>query len=122
MNLGEARQILEADPVSGSYDPAVECEAGCGSDLLSDVLAFAHAGTLLLTGLINPQVVVTAEMVGIVAIVFVRGKTPPPETVRSAEERGIPLLSTRYTMFEGCGLLFSSGLEGCDRWIARRVG
>ncbi len=85
----------------------------CGADLMSDVLAFTHAGTLLMTGLTNPQVVRTAEMAGIVAIVFVRGKLPPPETIALAEEKGIPLLASRYTMYESCGRLYQTGLQGC---------
>ena len=86
---------------------------GCGADLMSDVLAFTHEGTLLMTGLTNPQVVRTAEMAGITAIVFVRGKVPPPETVTLAEGKGIPLLASKHTMFETCGRLYSAGLPGC---------
>ncbi len=85
----------------------------CGADLMSDVLAFTHAGTLLLTGLTNPQVVRTADMSGIRAVVFVRGKLPPPETIALAEQRNIPLLASRYTMYETCGRLYQSGLPSC---------
>ncbi len=91
----------------------MEVEFGCGADLMSDVLAFTHAGTLLLTGLANPQVVRTAEMAGIKAIVFVRGKVPPPETVALAKEKGIPLLATRFTLYESCGRLYAQGLQSC---------
>lgn len=80
---------------------------------MSDVLAFTHAGTLLLTGLTNPQVVRTAEMAGIKAIVFVRGKLPPPETVSLAEQKAIPLLASKYTMYESCGRLYLEGLQSC---------
>lgn len=85
----------------------------CGADLMSDVLAFTHTGTLLMTGLTNPQVVRTAEMAGIAAIVFVRGKLPPPETIALAAEKGIPLLASKYTMYETCGRLFQLGLPSC---------
>lgn len=80
---------------------------------MSDVLAFTHAGTLLMTGLTNPQVVRTAEMAGIKAIVFVRGKYPPPETISLAEQKNIPLLASRYTMYETCGRLYQAGLASC---------
>jgi len=90
---------------------------------MSDVLAFTHAGTLLLTGLTNSQVVRTAEMAGIFAIVFVRGKLPPSDTVALAQEKGIPLLASKYTMYETCGRLYGSGLPSCglfrltaDKW------
>ncbi len=115
MRLRDVCKILEADVLTRDVGSGLEAQAGCGADLLSDVLTYAHSGTVLLTGLTNPQVVVTAEIVGIVAVVFVRGKHPPAETVSQAEERGIPLFATRYTMFEGCGRLFAAGLVGCDR-------
>ena len=86
---------------------------GCGADLMSDVLAFTHEGTLLMSGLTNPQVVRTAEMADVRAIVFVRGKIPPAETVALAKEKGIPLLASKYTMFETCGRLFQAGLTSC---------
>jgi hypothetical protein len=83
---------------------------GAGADLMSDVLAFAEPDSLLLTGLTNLQVVRTAEMAGIRAIVFVRGKVPPEETIKLAAEIGIPLFRTRYTMYEACGRLYQAGL------------
>ncbi|MFP3895452.1 MAG: hypothetical protein ACLFV5_01255 [Anaerolineales bacterium] len=90
---------------------------------MSDVLAISHRNALLLTGLTNPQVVRTAEMADIRAVVFVRGKYPPPETIALAEEKGITLLSSVYTMYESCGRLYQAGLRGeaisnqaAERW------
>jgi hypothetical protein len=82
------------------------------------VLAFGQEGMLLLTGLTNPQVVRTAEMAGVVAVVFVRGKLPPLETVALAEQRSIPLLASKYTMFETCGRLYRAGLPGTSLFEA----
>lgn len=113
MKLREVMEIIEARPVSGEIDLDMEIQMGCGADLMSDVLAFTHEGTLLMSGLTNPQVVRTAEMAGIKAIVFVRGKIPPPETVTLAEEKGIPLLASKYTLFETCGRLYQAGLASC---------
>ncbi len=90
-----------------------EVTSGGGADLMSDVLAFAQKGMLLMTGLTNPQVIHTADMAGVKAIVFVRGKLPPTETVALAERRGIPLLASKYTLFETCGRLFGAGLPSC---------
>ena len=86
MTLAEVLSIVEGKLISCDADLGQEVEMACGADLMSDVLAFTHTGTLLMTGLTNPQVVRTAEMAGIVAIVFVRGKLPPPETIALAEE------------------------------------
>jgi len=79
------------------------------ADLMSDVLAFATAGSLLLTGVTNPQVVRTAEILDIAAIVMVRGKRPSQETIQLARELRIPILSTRYILFETSGKLHARG-------------
>jgi predicted transcriptional regulator len=113
MKLREVLELIEGNVISGDADLDEEIQMGCGADLMSDVLAFTHEGTLLMSGLTNPQVVRTAEMAGIKAIVFVRGKLPPPETVSLAEEKGIPLLTSKYTMFETCGRLYQAGLPSC---------
>jgi predicted transcriptional regulator len=113
MTLAEVLSIIEGRLISSNADLSQEITMACGADLMSDVLAFTHAGTLLMTGLTNPQVVRTAEMAGIVAIVFVRGKLPPPETIALAEEKGIPLLASKYTMYETCGRVYQTGLKSC---------
>lgn len=113
MNLEQILDVIDGQAISNGADLSIEVEMACGADLMSDVLAFTHSGTLLLTGLTNPQVVRTSEMAGIKAIVFVRGKTPPSETVSLAESMGIPLLASRFTMFDACGLLYGRGLQGC---------
>jgi predicted transcriptional regulator len=113
MELSEVVVIIDGRIITANSGADLEVTMGCGADLMSDVLAFTHDGTLLLTGLTNPQVVRTAEMAGIRAIVFVRGKIPPPETIALAEERAIPLIASRYTLFETSGRLFEAGLPSC---------
>ena len=102
MKLREALQIVEGIVVSDRAN----------LDLMSDALRFGREDVLLITGLTNPQAVRTAEMVGIRAVLFVRAKLPPPETVIIAREAGIVLMATRYTMYEASGLLFRAGLPG----------
>ena len=114
MLLGEICKILEADLIDDVKSLDKEIEMACGSDLMSDVLAFIKPDALLLTGLINPQVVRTAEMAGIAAICFVRGKQPQNETIKLANKKEIPLLVTTIPMYEACGRLYKSGLQGCD--------
>jgi predicted transcriptional regulator len=113
VTLEDVLTIIDGKVISQNIDLGMQVEMACGADLMSDVLAFTHAGTLLLTGLTNPQVVRTADMAGVQAIVFVRGKLPPPETVALAEQRNIPLLASRYTMYETCGRLYKTGLPSC---------
>ena len=113
MKLRKVLEIIEGKVITENLDLDQDIEMGCGADLMSDVLAFTHEGTLLMSGLTNPQVVRTAEMAGIKAIVFVRGKIPPPETIALAEGKGIPLLASKFTMFATCGRIYQAGLPGC---------
>lgn len=113
MKLSDVLQAIDGRLITKDTDLDIEVQMGCGADLMSDVLAFTHADTLLLTGLTNPQVVRTADMAGIRAIIFVRGKLPPSETVVLAEEKGIPLLASKYTLYETCGRLYRTGLPSC---------
>lgn len=113
MRLREVLERIDGKLISDSADLELDVKMGCGADLMSDVLAFTHADTLLLTGLTNPQVVRTADMAGIRAIVFVRGKLPPTETKALAQEKGIPLLASKYTLFETAGRLYVAGLPSC---------
>ena len=86
--------------------------SACGSDMMSDVLAYVKDQAVLLTGLMNTQVVRTAEMMDMRCIVFVRSKQPTPEIVELAEESGIVLLATPKRMYEACGILYANGLVG----------
>jgi len=116
MTLNDIKEILEAEVVVGQDDLMMEIKMGCGCDLMSDVLAFTKAGSLLLTGLTNPQVVRTAEMADIVAICFTRGKKPDEETIRLAISKDLPLLTTQLPLFESCGRLYKSGVVGCSEY------
>ncbi|MGI6566165.1 MAG: hypothetical protein ACOX3I_02355 [Limnochordia bacterium] len=86
----------------------------CGADLMSDVLAFTKAKTLLLTGLTSIQVVRTAGVVDLAGIVFVRGKRPAAEVIELAKEEDLPLLVTDFPLYEACGKLYCLGLKGCS--------
>ena len=115
MLLSEIKSILNAEVLSGEDDTALGEKSiftACGCDLMSDVLAFVKDQSLLLTGLINSQVVRTAEMMDIVAICFVRGKTPPEDVIELAKEKGISILTTDLPLYLACGKLYESGLRG----------
>ena len=88
-----------------------EVHAGCGCDMMSDVLAYVKDQAVMLTGLVNPQVIRTAEMMDIVCIVFVRGKKPTDAMIELANERSLTLLSTSHRMFSACGILYEHGLS-----------
>jgi predicted transcriptional regulator len=111
MTVREVIRILDAEVlVSGDLD--TEVKTACGSDMMSDVLAFVKDQGMLLTGLCNPQVIRTAEMMDMHCVVFVRGKEIDPSIVELARSRDIIVLQTRHRMFSACGLLYMGGLRG----------
>ncbi len=116
MQLGDVLAVLGARSISPQIDARLEVRAGFAADLMSDALRYDLSQALLVSGLANPQVVRTAEMADVSAILMVRGKIPPPETLSLAEEIGIPFLVTELTMFESCGRLYSAGLPACKRF------
>ena len=115
MKLRDVLVAVDGMAISNRIDMDLEVYRGISADLMSDVLRFGGESMLLVTGLTNPQVIRTAEMVGIPALLFVRAKLPPPETVVLAQEAGIALLATQFTMYESSGLLFKNGLAGIGR-------
>lgn len=114
MKVKDIIEILKAQVINeGNLEE--EVKTACGSDMMSDVLAFVKDQSVLLTGLMNPQVVRTAEMMDMHCIIFVRGKQIDPCVLDLARQKEITVLATPYRMFTACGLLFSNGLRGgCD--------
>jgi predicted transcriptional regulator len=111
MTLNEVKDILQAEVLTSNFDTDMHIELVCSTDLMSDVLAFSQSGDLLLTGLVDGAAVRTADIAHVKAIVFVRGKRPSKETVALAEEKKIPLLITKLSMFESCGRLYVKNLR-----------
>lgn len=113
MTLHEVKEILDAEVIVGDDQLEKEVKIGASADLMSDVLAFAKSGSLLLTGLTNLQVIHTSDVLDIAAIVIVRGKRPSSEMVELAKELRIPILLTKYILFETAGRLYARGIVGC---------
>lgn len=114
MNLNEIAEMTGAEVISSGKDLGeISVPNAYACDLMSDVLAFCSPGSLLLTGLTNLQIIRTAQMLDLPAIVFVRGKIPLEETVSLAKENGIPILLTKLSMYEACGILYAKGLKPC---------
>lgn len=112
MKIKDIIELLEAENLTPELDSDVELHSACGSDMMSDVLAYVKDQAVLLTGLVNPQVIRTAEMMDMRCIVFVRSKTPSAEMIELAKESGIVLLSSDKRMYDACGLLYQGGLVG----------
>jgi hypothetical protein len=115
MKVSEILQLVNGIPLTPSIDLEYEVHGGFGADLMSDVLASIQPNAVLLTGLCNPQVVRTAMMADIGAIVLVRGKQPPQETIDLAHQENIPLITSPLGMFELCGRLYQAGLTSLEQ-------
>jgi predicted transcriptional regulator len=114
MTLDEIMEAIDAQMLlEPPYD--IDLLSACASDLMSDVLLFTKPNMLLITGLTNPQAIRTCDMAEAPAVVFVRGKYPPRETLEMADEMGIAVLLSPYTMFETAGLLYKAGLKGIGK-------
>ncbi len=112
MKISDIKQLLGAEVVCNEELLGKDVYSAFGSDMMSDVLAYVNDQAVLLSGLLNPQVIRTAVMMDMVCIVFVRSKKPTPEMVELAKQSGIVLLATTKTMYESCGILYSNGLVG----------
>ena len=112
MKISTIKELLDAEVACCEENLGHHVYSACGSDMMSDVLAFVKDQAVLLTGLVNSQVIRTAEMMDMVCIVFVRSKLPSPEMIERAKEAGIVLLTSPKRMYEACGILYSNGLKG----------
>ena len=111
MKISEIRELLDADLLVGQDIAEKEVFSACGSDMMSDVLAYVKDQAVLLTGLVHSQVIRTAEMMDMVCIVFVRSKRPTEEMLDLARESGIAVMCTKKRMYEACGKLYAGGLK-----------
>ena len=114
MKLSEIVQHAKGEILNPSIYRDCEIIGGCGADLMSDVLTGVKSGAVLLTGLCNLQVIRTAEMADVHAVVFLRGKRPTPEMIELATEKSIPIISSDMCMFQLCGRLYKAGLHSLE--------
>ncbi len=112
MTISDVKDILGARVICGEEFLDREVVTGCGSDMMSDVLAYVKDRSVLLTGLCNMQVIRTAEMMDIICIVFVRDKRPDEAMIELAKQKEIPILCTGHRLFGSCGMLYEAGLRG----------
>ena len=113
MKIGAVTEMLEGTLLEVLDKQGVEIDRAYAADLLSDVLALTEERTTLITGMISPQVIRVADILNVIAIIFVRGKRPQQALIDYAQRLEIPVISTRKTMFETCGLLYENGVRPC---------
>ncbi len=112
LKIKDIAQILSAEILTPEIDTNTEVHTACGSDMMSDVLAYVKDQAVLITGLNNPQVIRTANMMDMVCVVYVRGKKPDQLSIQLAKESNICVLTTEKPMFTCCGMLYEKGLRG----------
>ena len=113
MKLSQCVDAIQASVLVPSEDMGLEISVACGADLMSDVMAFScSSNQMMLTGLVNPQAIRTAEMMDVKVIVFVRGKVPDEGMLKLAAEKNICVLTTPLPMFSACGMLYQQGVKG----------
>lgn len=112
MKISKMQELLDAKVLSCEENLGKHVYSAFGCDLMSDVLAYVTDQSVLLTGLVNPQVIRTALMLDMVCIIFVRSKVPSEEMLALARENGIVMMSTEKTLYNTCGILYSNGLVG----------
>jgi len=112
MTIADMVDVLHARVLRGEDRLNTRVHTACCSDLMSDVLAFVNEKTVLITGLTNPHVLRTADMLDLKCLVYARGKVPGEEILEQAEEQGLVVITTRETAFTACGLLYAAGLRG----------
>ncbi|RGY95774.1 DRTGG domain-containing protein [Clostridium sp. AM58-1XD] len=111
MTVADIQSVLDAKVLMGEEQLSGEAGSVYSSDMMSDVLAYAEDHSVLVTGLCNPQVIRTAEMLDMACIIFVRGKVPDEQMCKLAKERDMVILLTSSSMFTTCGLLYQAGLR-----------
>jgi predicted transcriptional regulator len=121
MVVADLQTLLSCEVFAGGQHLDRQIMYGCASDLMSDVLAFSMRGALLLTGLINVQTIQTADIAELNAIILVRGKKPDDSVQALAQEKGMPLLGTPYSMYEACGILYRAGIPSTMKCQARTI-
>lgn len=112
MKISTMRELLDAKVLTSEEHLDRHVYSACGCDLMSDVLAYVKDQAVLLTGLVNPQVIRTAVMMDMICIVFVRSKMPSEEILSLAKESGIVIMTTDKRLYDACGILYSNGLVG----------
>ena len=115
MKVCDCADLLKAEILVKTESFEEDLKIACGSDLMSDVMAFSSDDSqIMITGLVNPQTIRTAEMLDVKVIIFVRGKVPDETMQELARDKGIGLMTSPLSMFTCCGLLYEAGLRGTE--------
>lgn len=114
MKVYEIRDILDAEVLTGQDNlDRIVIGAG-GADLMEAFLAAATKDAVILTGLTSDNLIRTAKVAEVAAVVFVRGKKPDASAVALARSYDLPTMVTSHSLFVASGKLYMNGLRGLD--------
>ncbi len=104
--LGERLELkaltkLFEKPITGVYI----------SDMVSDVIANARAGNVLVTLQVHNNVIAAANLVDVAAIVLTRGRAPSSEAVALAEKAEITVFTTSLDSWQVATKLYEAGIR-----------
>jgi hypothetical protein len=114
MNLDDIAQELGLEYLTPqlSDTQAVDIAAGYASDLLSDVLANAPQGGVLVTLQVHLNVVAVASHAELSAVIFSAGRRPDDDVIAKAVEEDVHLYRSTDDTFEVVGRLHDLGVKG----------
>jgi len=112
MRLAEVADELKLRELT----PQIACDAertgGYASDLLSDVLAHAPAGGVLITLQVHLNVIAVASHAGLQAVIFASNRVPEQDVIDRAAGEGLALYVSPADTFEIAGRLYQAGIRG----------
>jgi hypothetical protein len=113
MNLAELARELKLENLTPHVRAAPgQVSAGYASDLLSDVLAGAPKGGVLVTVQVHLNVVAVAVHAELAAVIFAAGRRPEPDVIAKAAEEGVALYASDETAFDIVGRMYAMGIRG----------
>lgn len=111
MKINEIVRYTSAKISAGNLTDDKNIERAFSSDLMSDVLTLDEENILLISGLANVQLIRTAEMADISVVLLARDKKATPEMVELANENGLLILETPFSIYKASGVLYANGLK-----------
>jgi predicted transcriptional regulator len=112
MTLAELAEQFSLKVYTGAGRLNRPVAAGYVGDLLSDVIAHGRRDCLWLTIQIHPNIVAVAVLKELAGILLAGGREPAAETVRKAEEEGVPILGSSRNAYELAGIFYGAGIQG----------
>ena len=111
MTIKEIAKLVEGEIVGAPADDVYEVKKAFASDLMSDVLRFSMDETVLITGLCNNQTMRTSEMADLKVVLIGRDKQPDEDMLELAEDTGITIVKSKFSIFKISGILYGAGIE-----------